>query len=1063
MQFFTAEKIKKQLADVRQAVYRDIQEIPSFKFREGPCPGAEAPAYDDSDWQAFHTGSTWGGYDVQAWFRAIVPIPPEWNDKRLYLRFLVGPRDGGDSTAEALLYVNGQPLQGLDVWHEEVWLPPEHLQDDHIHIAIKAWSGVLGVPDRRRFKVAQLIWIDEATEQLYQTSRVLLEAIQELDENDLRRVRLLQALNDAFHELDLFHTGSPEFYCSAQNALALLQERLAALQGMDTRLKPTVYATGHAHIDMAWLWRLSHTREKAARTFSTTLHLMRQYPEYRFMHSSPQLYDYLEQDYPEIFKQVQERIKAGQWEITGGMWVEPDVNIPSGESLVRQFLLGQRYIREKFGMQSRLLWLPDAFGYSWALPQIARQSGIDYFLTSKISWNQFNRFPYDTFRWRGIDGTELLTYFITTPSGDGDPTAEDFHLTYNGQLSPMDVKGTWDFYQQKEVNDELLTLFGWGDGGGGPTKEMLESGRVLRDLPGFPNVRQELSERFFAHLAERLKEEALPVWDDELYLELHRGTYTSQAYNKRANRLSEILYHNAEWLNAVTDILRQENDYPAQCLHEGWQLILLNQFHDILPGSSIREVYEDSREDYERVFEIGQSALQGAQQRLQDALRLDRDSLIVYNPLSWQRNDPLSLPWSPALAGKVVEDGEGNVLPVQIVQERGERRLLLQAPDVPSLGYAAYALIDAGPEATAPAETMTVTPTLLENEYYRLQLNNQGQLTSIWDKQRQREVLASGARGNVLQAFVDRPLKFDAWDIDIYYQEKAHEVTDLVEAEVEECGPLRGALRLRWCFRDSVITQRLILYAHSPRIDFETEVDWQESQILLKVAFPVAVRATSATYDIQFGNIQRPTHWNTSWDYARFEVVGHKWADLSENDYGVALLNDCKYGYDIKDNVMRLTLIKSAVRPDPQADKGHHRFTYSLLPHAGDWRHGDVLRQGYELNMPLLAALAPAQPAGALPSRYTFAEVDADNVILETVKRAEDGDGWIVRLYESSQRRRHNVRLTFGSTLCDAVACNLLEEAVEDPTMEREGNSLIFAMKPYEIKSFRVWLEVDRT
>lgn len=1047
MLFFTVEKIQKQLVEIREAVYREVVPIRQFAFREGDVPGAQAPDYDDSDWKRFVVGDRWGGYDVIAWFRTRIPIPAGWKERRLYLRFLVGPRESGGSTAETMLYVNGEALQGIDVWHEEAWLPPEHLQGDKIVVALRAWSGVLAVPASRQFKLAQLIWIDEATEKFYHLSRVLLEAIRELEEGDLRRVRLLQALNDAYYRLDFSEPRSDAFYDSVGAAKGYLEEQLAALRGVDTSLKPTISAVGHAHIDMAWLWRLQHSREKAGRTFATALHLMRQYPEYRFMHSSPQLYEFLERDYPEIFARIKDRIASGQWEITGGMWIESDINIPNGESLVRQFLLGRQYIRDTFGVESTLLWLPDVFGYSWALPQIARKSGIKYFLTSKISWNQFNRFPYDTFLWRGIDGTELLSHFVTTPG-------EGTQYTYNGLLSPRDIKGTWAQYQQKEINEELLTLFGFGDGGGGPTKEMLESGRVLADLPGFPCVQQETAEPFFERLAQRLEGRALPVWDGELYLEYHRGTYTSQAYNKWANRKVEILYHNAELFGAVAALLASDYQYPAGRLRDGWKLLLLNQFHDILPGSSIREVYEDSRKDYEQIFALGHEVVAAAQRELQAQLALEEPAVVVYNGLSWGRGGLVSLPASGELAGKGLLGPDGQPLPAQDVGGDGERQNLYYVPEVPSLGYAAYRLGEGITVAEEP-EALTITPAHLENRFYRLELNERGQLTSIWDKERQREVLAPGARGNVLQTFMDKPLNFDAWDIDIFYQEKMQEIDELVEATVEESGPLRGVLRLRWRFHGSTVTQRLTLYAHAPRIDFRTEVDWQQAQTLLKVAFPVNVRAARATFDIQFGAIERPTHWNTSWDYARFEVAGHKWADLSEGDYGVALLNDCKYGYDVKDNVLRLTLIKSAVRPDSRADKGRHQFIYSLLPHSGDWRDA-VVREGYELNHELMAVPVMATSGGDLPPRFSLASVDADHMILETVKQAEDGDGWVLRCYETQQRRNAAVTINMGRPLQRAVACNLVEEGEEPVTAD--ADSVTFAIGPFEIRTFKVWL-----
>ncbi len=1048
--YFTVEKIERQLREVRAAVHREAIDIPLWKFCEADVPGAQDPTFDDEGWDDLALGETWGGYDVIAWFRAWVDVPEEWLGQKLALRFLVGPRDGGGSTAESLLYVNGRPLQGIDVWHEEAVLPPHLAACRELAVALRAWSGVLHVPERRHFKAAQLLLLDEATERFYYLADTALKSAVQLGEDDLRRARLLAALNEAFHRLNFTKPRSPGFYHSIAEAEAYLR---AAVEGMAgaAEAKPTVTGVGHSHLDMAWLWRLDHTVDKASRTFSTVLNLMDQYPEYRFMHSSPQLYKLLAERYPEIYGRIKQRIAEGRWEITGGMWVEADTNLTSGESLVRQFLLGKRLIDQEFGQQTSVLWLPDVFGYSAALPQIACKSGFRFFVTSKISWNQFKRFPYDTFRWRGIDGSEMLTHFVTTPEL---PSAR---YTYNGRLAPDDVKGVWDNYQQKDVNDELLMLYGWGDGGGGPTREMLESARVLANVPGIPRVAQGGAEAFFARLEERLNGAELPRWDGELYLEYHRGTYTSQAQVKRANRKAEILYHDAEAASALADILTGEAFYPAGELRRGWERILLNQFHDILPGSSIRAVYDDCAGDYCWITGLGEEAVSGAHERLLGRLAAAGPSLVAWNGLARERCDLVSLPRSALLEGMQLLDGAGRPLPRQrVTGDDGEERLLWAVPDVPSLGYRAYSLTPGLPPA---GNGLTVTPALLENEFYRLELNEQGQIRSLWDKRRGRQVLAPGARGNVLQAFEDKPMDFDAWDIDIYYLEKMAEVDDLVEAMVEETGPVRGTLRLTWRFYDSTVTQRLSIYAHSPRIDFRTEVDWQERQVLLKVAFPVNVRATKATYDIQFGNVERPAHWNTSWDTARFEVVGHKWVDLSEGNYGVALLNDCKYGHDIRDQVLRLTLIKSAIDPDPDADRGRHVFTYSLLPHAGGWREGGVEAEAYALNNPLRASLLPGAQPGDLPPAFSLAALDrgADHVVLKTVKQAEDGDGWVVRLYESHQYRNREVRLTFGRPVRRAVECNLVEEG--EAPVACAGQSLSFAIAPYEIKTFRVWFE----
>ncbi|MDX1993266.1 MAG: alpha-mannosidase [bacterium] len=1053
MHFFTEEKVAKLLGEIKGTIYRESHPIPQFKYVEADPPGAQQPDFDDSAWGDFRLMDYWGGYDKIAWFRAHVPIPAHLRDKKLSLNFLVGPRDGGDSTAETMLYVNGFPLQAIDVWHEEAWLPPEYSTQDRIFIALRSWSGVLGVPDRRRFKVAQLNWVDEGAEGYYFLALNLLKAVRVLDENDWRRVKMLDVLNESTHRINFTKPRSDQYYTTITAARDFLQNALAELHEVEDRQhKPKVIGVGHSHIDLAWLWRWSHSREKAGRTFATVLHLMRQYPEYRFMHSSPALYKALAEDYPDIFERVKAKIDSGEWEITGAMWVEADTNVPSGESLIRQILYGKRYVREVFGKEMRVLWLPDVFGYSAALPQILVKSGIDTFLTTKISWSQINRFPYDTFLWRGIDGTEILTHFITAPEEGS------LHYTYNGTFEPAELKGMWDAYRGKQINDELLLAFGWGDGGGGPTREMLESARVLKNLPGFPSVEMGTVEPYFDRLRQRMAERDLPVWDGELYLEFHRGTYTSQAANKRANRQCEILYHDAEILSSMADILLGENQYPD--LREGWELILFNQFHDVLPGSSIRQVYEDSAVDYARAAEIGQAALDSAIQRIAANIRTETDSIVVFNTRPCFRSEPIQVPFREGVTPeswklKYVQDARSQA-PTQVIQDGDEQFLLLNV-HVNSFGYSVLEPLDGSSENVQPLppNTLQVTSHLLENRDLRVELNNQGQITSIYDKTTRREVLAPGARGNVLQAFEDKPMAFDAWDIDLYYQEKMQEVTDLVEAVVEETGPVRGTLRVTWRFYDSTITQRISLYTGSPRVDFRTEIDWHEQQVLLKAAFPVNIRATRATYDIQFGQIERPTHWNTSWDYARFEVPMQKWMELSEAGYAVAILNDCKYGGDIKDNVMRLTLLKSAIRPDALADKGRHVFTYSLFARdALQSRPVWIRQQANQLNYPLRAVYLPANPQGILPDVCRFVETGVE---VASLKRAEDGDGWIIRVHDDDGLRGDK-RLSFQRPLRRAVECNLVEEG-ESSVEVVAGNTLEFHLKPFEIKTFRVWFE----
>ncbi|NPV54170.1 MAG: alpha-mannosidase [Firmicutes bacterium] len=1030
----------------------------------------------------------------------------------LHLRLFSG-ENAHLSGPEGLLYINGRPICGIDRNHTEVILTPAMVNTmaggtgadvttganatmvttattaatvatattvtagtagttatggatdeaaPRLVIAIKATSGMQEA--EHVFEAAELVLIDRDADSLYYSLKAGIEAVGVLGPDSPDGIALLNILDDAVGYIDWREPGSDAFYESIREARRRLDSAMARLPRGG--IKPRVTCVGHSHIDVAWLWPLRHTREKCSRTFSTATHLMELYPEYCFIQSQPQLYKFIKEDHPEIYARIREKVASGQWEPEGGMWVEADCNVTSGESLVRQLLFGTRFFRQEFGRECKVLWLPDVFGYSWALPQIIKKSGLEYFMTTKISWNQYNRPEYDTFMWRGMDGTEVLTHFITTPHG-GDENW--WFFTYNGEITPATLKGIWDNYRQKEINDELLLSFGFGDGGGGPTRTMLEMARRLKDVPGIPRAEVGKAEPFFERLAEKVKDHPrLPVWDGELYLEYHRGTYTSQAHNKRANRLSEILYHDAEGFSCLAKAFGRGFIYPQEDINRGWELILLNQFHDILPGSSIREVYEDCARDYEEVAMLANRVLEGALGHLVANMSLKkREAIVVFNSLSWERSDVVIVPWDPAFEGKRFVDAGGRPVASQVVE--AQKELLLYVENVPAFGYKAVYLEEGEPVGLNGGESeplasgeISIAPARLENRFFIISLNPAGQITSIWDKLKGREVLAPGARANIIQVFEDKPLRHDAWDIDIFYRDKMWEVTDLVEATVEEAGPERGVLKLVWRFMNSIITQRLAIYRAIPRVDFRTEVDWRERQLLLKVAFPVDVRSTKATYEIQFGNVERPTHWNTSWDYARFETCGHKWADLSEGGYGVSLLNDCKYGHDIKDNVMRLTLIKSAIAPDPLADKCHHTFTYSLYPHPGDWYQGGTVREGYSLNYPLrgVAVLNGNQSGegqgesdNLLPDSFSFIRVDAPNVIVETVKKAEDGEATVVRVYEYGNRRGP-VTLSFGFPIKAARECNLMER--EEAPVEFSGNKLKFFIKPYEIRTFMV-------
>lgn len=1043
--YFKLEKIKKYIDEdiFKTRISASIQLV-EWKYiettMENKINGAFDPNYDDSEWSDFKLSDSWGGYDKVAWFRCKVTIPENFKGKQLAFKGIIGPRDGGGSTAETLLYINGVPIQGIDIWHEEAFLDSSIYENNkEIQIALKCWSGVLDIPKIRVFKEAQLVVIDPHVDKFYYTIGTLVKCVTLLDENDLRRIRLTKLLTDTFLKVDFLNFGQEPYYNSIKDALVFVLKGLEKYDKLE-ELKPIVTGVGHSHIDMGWLWRYSATREKASRTFSTVLNLMRIFPEFRFMHSSPQLYKFLKEDYPDIFEQVKDRIKEGQWEITGGMWVESDTNLPSGESLVRQFLFGKRYIKEEFNKDSKLLWLPDVFGYSGALPQIMKKSDMDYFMTTKISWNQYNHFPFDTFRWKGIDGSEIFTHFITTPEDDS------WYYTYNGIMEPKEVTGIWKNYRDKDKNEELLLAFGWGDGGGGPTKEMLEQARVMKNIPGIPKVQIDTTENYFKRIYDTIDHNSLGVWEGELYFEMHRGTYTSQGYTKRANRKAEILMHDVEFLSVLADSLNKEEKYPKESINLIWEKILLNQFHDVLPGSSIRQVYEDCKEIYLDVQKQGNVLLEQAVQSICASSDENKNCIMVFNTIGWKRNDVLYMPYSSTITSETAfVDMDGNAVKKQATKDG----MQIYVEDIPAYGFKKLLISEKVEEIKSD---LVVKEKHLENSFFSIDLNENGEIISFLDKWNNKQ-LCCGKPMNVLCAFEDKPLRFDAWDIDIFYRDKPYKPMNLIKTEVLEVGPVRGVLRLSWEFNKSIIRQDMIIYQDKDRVDFETFVSWKEEQVLLKAFFPVDIHTTDATYEIQYGNIQRPTHTNTEWDFAKFEVSAHKWVDLSEGNYGVSLLNDCKYGHDIHDNVIGITLIKSALRPDETADRCDHHFTYSIYPHEGSWQHSNVQQSATELNMPLHGK--EITESNNRKASFGLLSVNSSHIVIDTIKRAEDENAYIVRLYEYKNHKDQSVKLTFSIPVTKVIETNLIEREIGE--VEVQNDQICFDITGYEIKTYKVY------
>ena len=760
----------------------------------------------------------------------------------------------------------------------------------------------------------------------------------------------------------------------------------------------TLHVAGNSHIDLAWLWRWRETVEVAKETFTTIMDNMEEYPGIVYIQSQAQAYQWMEEYYPDVFERIKKKVEEDRWEIIGGMWAEPDCNLIDGESFIRQILYGKRYFAQKFGVDVKIGWNPDSFGYNWNMPQFFKKSGIDSFVTQKISWNDTNVFPYFLFWWQGVDGSTILTYF--PPTG------------YVGRLRAERMVNGLKQFEMNTGSREALILYGLGNHGGGPNREMLDRLKGYEDQNIFPKIKHTTASRYLNQILK--KKPNLPVWKDELYLEYHRGTYTTQAETKKFNRKSEVLLADTEKTSSLASLFGKA--YPSKPITKAWQKVLMNQFHDILPGSSITPVYRDARESYlvahHNLKNILKDNLAYLAQNIDTARGEEGRPLVVFNSLSWSRSGVVKVKLPASLQPEIsVWDIRGDEVPSQVLTTNEGDFLCFIAKDIPSLGYKVYKIKEK--KSTAQAVSLKVGNSWLENRYYSVHLHPEtGNVISVFDKTEKREVLSPDASGNELQLFEDMPDQWDAWNIG--YTGRSWNLDSAESIKIRNQGPVMVSLEVKknflglskarrgptQDFPSSFFTQEIILYEDLPRIDIRMKADWWEEHVLMKVAFPVDVRSDKATFEIPFAFIQRPTARNTDWEKARFEVPAIRWADLSDGNYGVSLLNESKYGYDIKDNVLRLTLLRSPTWPDPIADRGTHEFSYALYPHQGGWREGDTVQRGYEFNVPLLALFTDSH-SGELPLAYSFFKASPSNIILSTVKKAEDRNSLILRLYEA--------------------------------------------------------------
>ncbi|MCC1491445.1 glycoside hydrolase family 38 C-terminal domain-containing protein [Cognatishimia sp. F0-27] len=1015
---FIREKIAQRLSLIAPFVARRRQPLPPFRLLCLPAASVQAPiCADPSGWDEIPHESYWGKTDLNFILKSRFQVPQGWNADRIALHLPLGVLGDIFNHPEALVHVDARPIASADRYHHTIRLDAALADGKPHELSLQGWTGHTDWPPDPASKAKlfmgtpALVERDETLLAFYTLAHTMLDTTSVLPPDDPVHQNLLAALDAAFKVLDTRAPLGDALYDSAAAALATLEQGKA---DAGDPLDVTLHGIGHAHIDIAYLWPIAQTRLKNARTCSNVLRLMEDDPDYRFSHSQPQLYAMMQADYPALFEQIKTRVAEGRWEVMGGMWVEPDLNIPGPEALVRQLTLGRSYFREAFGdVETPVLWLPDTFGFPAQIPQLMRLAGLKWFATNKLNWNQINPVASSSHQWEGLDGSRVLAHVLTTPRS---VQYLPFPTNYKSDLSAPEVLGTWDRSTAQEHVHDLPICYGYGDGGGGPTETLLAKAHIYAEMPGMPRFKMSTVRATFEAIEATADD--LPVHRGEHYMEGHRGVLTSQGWIKRANRKAEWALHEAESLSAMAGLTPD--------LTEAWQLLCLNQFHDIVTGTSVAQVFADARKDYARIMDLAEAASQAAAKVLATA------EPVVANTCPTN---------GPRLA--LVEGGA-------------------HVPNGQPVSDGVLALLDTLPSyAITPVRTATMPHTpagcrqtadggvVLENQTLQVFVDGAGRLSRVYDKGADKDVIQQGTVGNQLQAFEDRPICWDAWDIDPSFEDRQDAVAGDTTIEVTETGPLRVSLRVTTVWRSSTIVQDIRLAAHSSRIDFVTRVDWHEQHTLLKAAFPVTVHAPVAQFDSQWGMVERATTRDTPFDAARFEVPAQKWAQLREESYAVALLNDCKYGYDVRDATLRITLIKSSTSPDPQADQGAHCFTYSLLPIAG--ANFDVLHhEAYDLNAPLRII---ADGSGRQASPGPLVTSDATNVIVQTVKPSEDGRGFVVRLFEAAGQATQ-ATLRFDRAIASATEVDIFE--VETGRIAHSDHAAEVGFGPFQIKSVRV-------
>lgn len=1013
-------------------IFTDIAEVEVERYET--VQQHHSVPQDDSLYVKTQKGDMWGGEGVYCWFKGKAQIPEEYKGKNIYIK----PEAGG---FEAMLWVNGIPSGTFttkmsqaaygkhycDMLMKEVTL-------DNVDIAIEFYAGhyIIGtqpfetIPEtdfRYTYKGITLCTKNQDIADFVFELRTLNQLVENLDPLSFRRANIINCLTEV-HKVVYYAVEDidEEIW---QSALAKARKIMEPeLQAHNSQSAPFAGIVGHSHMDTAWLWPIQETIKKCARTYSNEISLMNQYPEYRFVQSSAYHTEMIRLNYPELFEKLKEKFDEGRYEINGAVWVECDCNITSGESMIRQFLWGQKYTQKYFNYTSNCFWLPDTFGYSAAIPQIMKGCRVDYFLTTKLSWNDTNKFPYETFYWKGIDGTEVFTHFNLTHCWPDPKTL----------IQTLEGRNCDNYLKNKNVAKSRLIAYGYGDGGGGPQFEMIEMAKRLKDLEGCPKAEHVNVGQFM----KALEKEALnpPVFKGELYLELHRGALTNQHTIKRNNRKAEIALHDLEFMTVQKSVSEQSVAVDED-IRPLMETLLVNQFHDILPGTSMAKVNDLCHSQMEELLEKASELLQKS-----FGTNTDKNVVTVINTLGFERNEMIYL---EGYENRIPTDKNLIFQPIKSI--KGQDQLFIANLKLPSLGGTVLAFEEAGASIDELKSAFELNGNVLTTPFARVTFTEDGTISSFIDIRVNRELRGKGHPLNTFLMAEDVPSAWDSWDIDADCQLKFEASAKLVDREVVSDG--RAQYRIRSTYqlsRKSTVRQDMIFYSTTPRVDFETIIDWNDNHRFLKVDFDTTIMSNTARHDIQFGHCQKPTTRNNSIEQAMFEVVNHKFTDLSETRYGVAILNDCKYGISVEGSDIRLSLHKGGCRPDPRGDMGEHACIYSLLPHIGDFGAETVILPAYSFNY------SPIVKSG-VGLYESFASVDNTNIIIETIKPCEENQkAYIMRLYEA-EGTFTNAKVILGTSPEAVELTNMLEERLESLPIRKE---IELSFHPFEIKTIKV-------